>query len=76
MRKWFTSTAGNYFGRISKTGILVALREAKGDTASAWEKAKKGELAALAEREPAATGWLPEILRFVMEAHHGAEDEA
>ncbi len=63
MAAWFTPTAENYFTKVSKTGILEALTEAKGDIAPAWNKAKKGELAVLAERQVAETGWLPEPLR-------------
>ncbi len=63
MTKWFTPTKENYFGRITKTGILAALAEVKGSTAPAWEKAKKSDLAAIAEREIAASGWLPAVLR-------------
>lgn len=64
MRAWFTPTAGNYFGRVSKAQILEALREAKdAPPAPAWEKMKKGDLAPLAERETAGTGWLPALLR-------------
>jgi len=63
MNAWFTPTAGNYFGKVSKTGILEALTEAKGDIAPAWNKAKKGELAVIAERQVADTGWLPALLR-------------
>lgn len=63
MRKWFTATAENYFGRTAKAVILADLKEAKGNTAPSWEKAKKADLAAIAEREIAATGWLPKILR-------------
>jgi ParB family chromosome partitioning protein len=63
MAAWFTPTAENYFGKISKTSILEALAEAKGDIAPAWSKAKKGELAAIAERQLAGTGWLPALLR-------------
>jgi ParB family chromosome partitioning protein len=63
MGNWFKPTAENYFGRIAKGGILAAIREARGDTAPAWEKAKKADLAAIAEREIAPTGWLPGILR-------------
>ena len=61
--KWFTPTAENYFGRISKAGILDALLQAKGAIAPAWTKLKKADLAALAEREISGTGWLPESLR-------------
>ena len=53
----------NYFGRISKAGIIEALREVKGAVARAWSGMKKAELASLAERELAGTGWLPDILR-------------
>ena len=63
MAQWFTPTAANYFSRIGKTGIIEALHEVKGATAPAWHKAKKSELAAIAERELAGTGWLPKPLR-------------
>jgi ParB family transcriptional regulator, chromosome partitioning protein len=63
MTAWFTPNAENYFAKVSKTGILEALTEAKGDIAPAWNKAKKGELAAIAERQVAETGWLPAPLR-------------
>jgi ParB family chromosome partitioning protein len=63
MTAWFTPTAENYFAKVSKTGILEALTEAKGDIAPAWNKAKKGELAVIAERQLAETGWLPALLR-------------
>ena len=64
MKTWFTPTADNYFNRISKPQILEALREAKGTApAPAWEKLKKSELAALAERETEGKDWLPEPLR-------------
>jgi ParB family chromosome partitioning protein len=65
MTAWFTPTAENYFARVSKTGILEALTEAKGDIAPAWTKAKKGDLAVIAERQVAETGWLPALLRKV-----------
>jgi len=58
-------TAENYFGRISKPAIIDALKEAKGTAiAPAWEKAKKGDLAAIAEREIDGTVWLPAPLRI------------
>ena len=64
MKTWFTSTSGNYFSRVSRPLILEALVEARQKpVAPAWEKLKKAELAALAEREISATGWLPVILR-------------
>ena len=63
MGKWFKPTAENYFGKVSKAQILDALREAKGNVAPAWAEMKKADLAALAERQIAGTGWLPEPLR-------------
>jgi ParB family transcriptional regulator, chromosome partitioning protein len=63
MAAWFTPTAANYFSRIGKAKILEHLREVKGSIAPAWEKMKKSDLAALAEREVSGKGWLPELLR-------------
>jgi hypothetical protein len=52
------------FRRISKAAILADLQDARqAPCAPSWEKMKKVELAALAERETAATGRLPEPLR-------------
>jgi ParB family chromosome partitioning protein len=63
MTAWFTPTAENYFAKVSKPRILEALTEVKGATAPAWDKAKKSDLAAIAEREIAQSGWLPALLR-------------
>lgn len=64
MRAWFTPTADNYFNRVSKVQILEALQEARQQPpAPAWASLKKAELAALAARETAGTGWLPLPLR-------------
>ncbi len=63
MAAWFTPTAANYFSRISKSGIIAALKEVKGAEAPSWSGMKKTDLAVLAEREIARTGWLPELLR-------------
>ncbi len=64
MQDWFTPTAANYFSRVSRTEILSALAQAKGTPAKrSWDKLKKCELATLAEREIAGTGWLPEPLK-------------
>ena len=68
MAAWFTPTAANYFSRISKTAIIEALREVKGAVAPAWSGMKKAELASLAEREVAGTGWLPAMLRAPVKA--------
>jgi ParB family chromosome partitioning protein len=64
MTQWFTPTAANFFSRVERSTIINALTEAKGVPAKrSWEKLKKSELAALAERELAGTGWLPQPLR-------------
>lgn len=61
---WFQPTAENFFARISKPQILSALKEVKGvPPAPAWSSMKKADLAALAERETAGTGWLPAPLQ-------------
>ena len=64
MATWFTPNASNFFGRLTKTGIVEALSEARdGAVAPSWLKAKKSDLASIAEREVANTGWLPAPLR-------------
>ena len=64
MKAWFTPDAENYFSRISKAGIIQALQEAKNaPPAPAWHGMKKSDLALLAARETAGSGWLPELLR-------------
>ena len=63
MTAWFTPTAANYFSKVGKSAIIEALREVKGAVAPAWSGMKKTDLAALAERTIAGTGWLPEPLR-------------
>jgi len=63
MAAWFTPTAANYFSKVSKSAIIEALREVKGVVAPAWSGMKKCDLAALAERTIARSGWLPELLR-------------
>jgi ParB family chromosome partitioning protein len=62
--EWFAPTAANFFSRISRATILSSLAEATGAPAKrSWDKLKKRELAALAEREIAGKGWLPKPLR-------------
>jgi ParB family chromosome partitioning protein len=63
MTDWFTPTADNYFSRVNRSQILEAIDEAKGSHAPAFEKLKKSELAANAERLLAGTGWLPVSMR-------------
>ncbi|WP_106755035.1 ParB/RepB/Spo0J family partition protein [Pannonibacter carbonis] len=57
-------TVGNYFGRVTKTRIVEAVREGAGDRAAQLiDHMKKGDMAKEAERLLAETGWLPEPLR-------------
>jgi ParB family chromosome partitioning protein len=64
MKAWFCPTAENYFSRVSKQQILADIAEATQRPAKhSWDKLKKSELAAVAEREVAGSGWLPKPLR-------------
>jgi ParB family chromosome partitioning protein len=58
MAAWFTPTAANYFSRVSKTEIVETIREVKGAIVTSSSGMKKADLASLAEREIAGTGWL------------------
>jgi ParB family chromosome partitioning protein len=62
MAHWFTPTAENFFGRVGREQIVSAICEAKQTPRKrSWDKLKKSELAALAEREVASTSWLPKL---------------
>lgn len=64
MAQWYRPTAAGYFSKVSKAVILADLEAARqAPVAPAWAKLPKKGLAALAEREVAPTGWLPEPLR-------------
>jgi ParB family chromosome partitioning protein len=64
LASWFTPTAENYFNRVSRAKIVSAISQAKNVPAKrSWDKLKKSELAALAEREVAGAGWLPQPLK-------------
>ena len=57
-------TVDNYLGRVPKTRILEAVREAKGErSAQLIDHLKKSDMASEAERLLADSGWLPEPLR-------------
>ncbi|MDR3495003.1 MAG: DNA-binding protein, partial [Ancalomicrobiaceae bacterium] len=57
-------TVDNFLGRVTKTRILQAVAEAKGQRAAdRIEHLKKGDMASEAESLLADTGWLPEPLR-------------
>ena len=65
MAAQWTPTVENYLGRVTKTRILEAVREAKGEAAAQLiDHLKKPEMAKEAERLLAGTGWLPEPLRL------------
>jgi ParB family transcriptional regulator, chromosome partitioning protein len=58
-------TVDNYLGRVTKTTILEAVREAKGESAvQLIDHLKKTEMAKEAERLLEDTRWLPEPLRL------------
>ena len=60
---WVTR-ADNYLNRVTKSQIVAAVSEAKGETtAELLADLKKKEMAIEAERLLAGTGWLPEPLR-------------
>jgi len=60
----WSATKDNYFGRVTKSQILDAVREAKGSAAAQLiDHLKKGDMAQEAERLLAGTGWLPALLR-------------
>jgi ParB family chromosome partitioning protein len=57
-------TVANYLGRVTKSRIIEAVREALGEEkAQLIDHLKKPEMAKEAERLLADTGWLPEPLR-------------
>ncbi len=59
-------TVDNYLGRVTKSRILEAVREAKGESsAQLIDHLKKNEMAKEAERLLEGTNWLPEPLRLV-----------
>jgi ParB family chromosome partitioning protein len=58
-------TVDNYLGRVTKSRILEAVREANDDSsAQLIDHLKKSEMAKEAERLLDGTGWLPEPLRL------------
>jgi ParB family chromosome partitioning protein len=57
-------TARTYFGRVTKTRILDAVREAVGiEAADRMADMKKQDMAEAAEQLLVATGWLPALMR-------------
>ena len=57
-------TARTYLGRVTKTHILAAVREAVSiEAAERMENMKKQDMAEAAEQLVIATGWLPTLMR-------------
>jgi ParB family chromosome partitioning protein len=70
-------TVDNYLGRVTKSRILEAVREAKGESsAQLIDHLKKTEMAKEAERLLDGTGWLPEPLRLAEAAPASSESDA
>jgi ParB family transcriptional regulator, chromosome partitioning protein len=66
MCTWWTPTADNYLGSVSKAHILEVVKEAvSAQAAVPLMKLKKATLAKVAEQQLAGTGWLPAFLRHV-----------
>jgi ParB family chromosome partitioning protein len=70
-------TVDNYLGRVTKSHILEAVREAKGvPSVQLIDHLKKNEMAKEAERLLDGTGWLPEALRLAEVASASGEPDA
>jgi ParB family transcriptional regulator, chromosome partitioning protein len=64
MTKHWSPTARSYFGRVTKDGIISAVREAVGvEAAERIASMKKDAMAEAAEHLLAGTGWLPTVMR-------------
>lgn len=70
-------TVENYLGRVTKSRILEAVREARGEQAAGLiDHLKKADMAKEAERLLDGTGWLPEPLRIAIVAPEADEPSA
>jgi ParB family chromosome partitioning protein len=78
MTGYWRPTVRSYLGRVTKAGILAAVREGVSEAAAErLSGMKKVEMAAAAEQLLAATDWLPPLLRTAKTEHQvGALDEA
>jgi ParB family chromosome partitioning protein len=64
MTAYWAPTARSYFERVTKAHILAAVRDGASDeSAERMAGMKKSEMAEIAERILAGTGWLPTLLR-------------
>jgi ParB family chromosome partitioning protein len=74
MTAHWAPTARTYLGRVTKTHILAAVREAVSDEAATrMADMKKQDMAEAAEQLLAATGWLPALMRTPRAAQEPAE---
>jgi ParB family chromosome partitioning protein len=78
MTGYWRPTVWSYLSRVTKAGILQAVREGVSEEAAERISGmKKAEMAAAAEQLLAATGWLPLLLRTAKAKDEvGAPDEA
>lgn len=73
----WTATATNYFGRVTKSQICDAVREARGEQAAQLiDHLKKSEMAEKAQDLLTGTGWLPVALRTPGPAANAMPDGA
>lgn len=64
MARYWSPTARNYFGRVTKDRIISAVREAVGvEAAERIASMKKDAMAEAAEQLLIGTGWLPTMMR-------------
>ena len=74
MTAHWTPTARTYFGRVTKTHILDAVREAVSiEAAERMADMKKQDMAEAAEQLLAGTGWLPALMRTLRAMQVSAE---
>lgn len=74
MTAHWAPTARTYLGRVTKTHILAAVREAVSEEAAGrMADMKKRDMAEAAEQLLLATGWLPALMRTPGAAQERAE---
>jgi ParB family chromosome partitioning protein len=74
MTAHWVPTARTYLGRVTKTHILAAVREAVSiEAADRMADMKKQDMAEAAEQLLAATDWLPAVMRTPRAAQEPAE---
>lgn len=77
MAAFWSPTVRSYFGRVSKSRILEAVREAVSDEAAErMAEMKKQPMAEAAEQLLVGTGWLPALLRMPAAASRSEQYDA